>query len=112
MLGPVLIAFGSDEQKAKYLPRILSGEDWRARIIPSRARVPISPVCAVRLRDGDHYVRLRFYVDYVAQYADWIFCLVCTNTKVKQEEGISFLLIDSEIAGRYGEADHRAGRCA
>ena len=52
------------------------------------------------LRDGDHYVvNGQKTWTTLAQYADWIFCLVRTNTEVKQQEGISFLLIDMKSPG-------------
>ncbi|MCZ7676682.1 MAG: acyl-CoA dehydrogenase family protein [Roseovarius sp.] len=46
LLGPLLINYGSEEQKAYFLPRILSGEHIWCRVIPSPTRAPISPACA------------------------------------------------------------------
>jgi hypothetical protein len=101
MLGPVLIAFGSDEQKAKYLPRILAGEDWWCQGYSEPGSG--SDLASLRMRavrDGDHYiVNGQKTWTTLAQYADWIFCLVRTNTEVKQQEGISFLLIDMKSPG-------------
>ena len=72
-----------------------------ARAIPSRARAPISRVCALRaVREGDHYiVNGQKTWTTLAQYADWIFCLVRTDPDVKQQEGITFLLIDMKSPG-------------
>ena len=101
MLGPVLIAFGRDEQKAKYLPRILAGEDWWCQGYSEPGSG--SDLASLRMRavrDGDHYiVNGQKTWTTLAQYADWIFCLVRTNTEVKQQEGISFLLIDMKSPG-------------
>ncbi len=101
MLGPVLIAFGSDEQKAKYLPRILAGEDWWCQGYSEPGSG--SDLASLRMRavrDGDYYiVNGQKTWTTLAQYADWIFCLVRTSTEVKQQEGISFLLIDMKSPG-------------
>jgi len=101
MLGPVLIAFGNDEQKAKYLPRILSGEDWWCQGYSEPGSG--SDLASLRMRavrEGDHYVvNGQKTWTTLAQYADWIFCLVRTNSEVKQQEGISFLLIDMKSPG-------------
>jgi alkylation response protein AidB-like acyl-CoA dehydrogenase len=101
MVGPVIYTFGSPEQKAKFLPRILSGEDWWCQgYSESGAGSDLAAVRCRAVRDGDHYV-----VDghktwtTLAQHADWIFCLVRTNTSVKPQEGISFLLIPMTSPG-------------
>jgi alkylation response protein AidB-like acyl-CoA dehydrogenase len=57
MVGPVIFNYGNDEQKQKYLPRILSARTGGARAIPSRRRLRISRTCAPRaVREGDHYI--------------------------------------------------------
>ena len=101
MLAPVLYTFGSEAQKKKYLPRILSGEDWWCQGYSEPGSG--SDLASLRLRvlrDGDHYI-LNGQKTWttLAQYADWIFCLVRTDTEVKQQEGISFLLIDMKSPG-------------
>jgi hypothetical protein len=101
MLAPVLYTFGSEAQKKKYLPRILSGEDWWCQGYSEPGSG--SDLASLRLRavrQGDHYI-----VDgqktwtTLAQYADWIFCLVRTNPDVKPQDGIGFLLIDMKSPG-------------
>ena len=101
MVGPVIFTFGSDEQKKKFLPRILSGEDWWCQGYSEPGAG--SDLASVRTRavlDGDHYiVNGQKTWTTLAQYADWIFCLVRTDTNVKQQEGITFLLIDMKSPG-------------
>lgn len=101
MLGPVLIAFGSEAQKQRFLPRILSGEDWWCQgYSEPGAGSDLASLRMRAVRDGDH-----FTVDgqktwtTLAQFADWIFCLVRTNPEAKPQEGISFLLIDLKTPG-------------
>ncbi len=101
MLGPVLIAFGNAAQKKKFLPRILSGEDWWCQGYSEPGSG--SDLASLRLRavrEGDHYiVNGQKTWTTLAQYADWIFCLVRTDPAAKAQEGISFLLIDMKSPG-------------
>ena len=61
--------------------------------------------------DGDHYVvNGQKTWNTLGQYADWIFCLVRTDTQAKPQSGISFLLIDMKKSGHHGAAHHAAGR--
>ena len=101
MLGPVLIKFGSDEQKAHYLPRILDGTDWWCQgYSEPGAGSDLASLKTRAVRDGDHYVvNGQKTWTTLGQYADWIFCLVRTSTEGKPQEGISFLLIDLDTPG-------------
>ncbi len=101
MLGPVLIAFGNEAQKAHYLPRILSGKDWWCQgYSEPGSGSDLASVRTRAVREGDHYiVNGQKTWTTLAQFADWIFCLVRTNTEAKQQEGISFLLIDMKSPG-------------
>jgi alkylation response protein AidB-like acyl-CoA dehydrogenase len=101
MLAPVLIAFGSEEQKAHYLPRILSGEDWWCQgYSEPGAGSDLAGLKTRAVRDGDHYiVNGQKTWTTLGQYANWIFCLVRTSTEGKPQEGISFLLIDMNSPG-------------
>jgi pimeloyl-CoA dehydrogenase large subunit len=101
MLGPVLIAFGSEAQKRRFLPRIANLDDWWCQgFSEPGAGSDLASLRTAAKRDGDHYV-----VDgqktwtTLAQHADWIFCLVRTDPKAKKQEGISFLLIDMRSKG-------------
>jgi alkylation response protein AidB-like acyl-CoA dehydrogenase len=101
MVGPVIYTFGNDAQKKKFLPRILSGEDWWAQGYsePGSGSDLASLRCRA-VRDGDHYV-VNGHKTWttLAQYADWIFCLVRTDSSAKPQNGISFLLIDMKSPG-------------
>ncbi|NKB60404.1 MAG: pimeloyl-CoA dehydrogenase large subunit [Alphaproteobacteria bacterium] len=101
MVGPVIYTFGSDEQKAKYLPRILNNEDWwcQGYSEPGSGSDLASLQCKA-VRDGDHYIvnGTKTWTT-LAQWADMIFCLVRTSNEGKRQEGISFLLIDMDQPG-------------
>ena len=101
MLGPVLIEFGTPEQKAHYLPRILASEDWWCQgFSEPGAGSDLASLTTRAVRDGDHYiVNGQKTWTTLAQYADWIFCLVRTSTEGKKQQGISFLLIDMKTPG-------------
>ena len=101
MLGPVLMAFGSDKQKAYYLPRILSGEDWWCQgYSEPGAGSDLASLRTRAVRDGDHYVvNGQKTWTTLGHYANRIFCLVRTGTEGKPQEGISFLLVDLDTPG-------------
>jgi hypothetical protein len=101
MVGPVIYTFGTDAQKEKFLPRILSGEDWWAQgYTEPGAGSDLASLRTRAVRDGDHYiVNGQKTWTTLAQFADWIFCLVRTDPAVKPQEGISFLLIDMKTPG-------------
>lgn len=102
MVGPLLIQFGTDAQKKRYLPKILSGEEvWCQGYSEPNAG---SDLASLRLRAEDdgkgHFVLngQKTWTTY-AQYADWIFLLARTDTGAKKQEGISFLLCDMKTPG-------------
>ncbi|NRB33201.1 MAG: acyl-CoA dehydrogenase family protein [Rhodobacteraceae bacterium] len=101
MLGPVLQKFGSKEQQERFLPRILSGEDWWCQgYSEPGAGSDLASLKTKAERDGDHYiVNGQKTWTTLGQFANWIFCLVRTDPNVKQQEGISFLLIDMNTPG-------------
>ncbi|MBM3556436.1 MAG: pimeloyl-CoA dehydrogenase large subunit, partial [Alphaproteobacteria bacterium] len=96
MVGPVIYSFGNEAQKARFLPRILRSDDWWCQGYSEPGSG--SDLASLRTkaeRQGDHYiVNGQKTWTTLAQHADWIFCLVRTDSSVKQQEGISFLLID------------------
>ncbi len=101
MLGPVLIEFGSAQQQATYLPRILSGEDWWCQgYSEPGAGSDLASLRTRADRDGDHYIvnGQKTWTTF-AQFANKIFCLVRTSHDVKPQAGISFLLMDLEADG-------------
>ena len=101
MLAPVLQKFGSKEQQDYWLPRILSGEDWWCQgYSEPGAGSDLASLKTRAVREGDHYiVNGQKTWTTLGQHANMIFCLVRTNTEVKAQEGISFLLIDMNTPG-------------
>jgi pimeloyl-CoA dehydrogenase large subunit len=101
MLGPVLIAFGTEAQKRKFLPRIANLDDWWCQgFSEPGAGSDLASLKTSAKREGDAYIvnGQKTWTTY-AQYADWIFCLVRTDAGAKKQEGISFLLIDMKTPG-------------
>ncbi len=101
MLGPVLQKFGSKEQQDYYLPKILSGEHWWCQgYSEPGAGSDLASLKTKAVREGDHYiVNGQKTWTTLGQFANWIFCLVRTDPEAKQQEGISFLLIDMNTPG-------------
>ncbi|MGJ5619699.1 acyl-CoA dehydrogenase family protein [Sulfitobacter sp. MF3-043] len=101
MLAPVLQKFGSKAQQDHWLPRILSGADWWCQgYSEPGAGSDLASLKTRAVRDGDHYiVNGQKTWTTLGQHANMIFCLVRTNKDVKQQQGISFLLIDMDTAG-------------
>ena len=104
MVAPVIYTFGSDEQKQRFLPRILSGEDWWCQGYSEPGSG--SDLASVRTKaelteDGKHYIiNGQKTWTTLAQYADWIFCLVRTDPNApKRQQGISFILVDMKTPG-------------
>jgi alkylation response protein AidB-like acyl-CoA dehydrogenase len=101
MCGPMLIGHGTDAQKAYYLPRILSGEDYWCQGYSEPASG--SDLASLKLRadsDGDHYVLngSKIWTTH-AHFANRMFCLVRTRDTGKSQEGITFLLLDMDTPG-------------
>ena len=101
MVAPVIYTFGNEEQKARFLPRILSSEDWWCQgYSEPGAGSDLAALNTTADYAGDHYiVNGRKIWTTFAQYADWIFCLVRTSKGMRKQQGISFLLIDMKTPG-------------
>ncbi|WFR77761.1 acyl-CoA dehydrogenase family protein [Janthinobacterium rivuli] len=101
MVAPVIMAFASAEQKAYYLPRILNCDDWWSQgYSEPGAGSDLASLKTTAQRDGDHYiVNGQKTWTTLGQHADMIFCLVRTDSTVRKQEGISFLLIDMKTPG-------------
>lgn len=101
MLAPVLIKYGSDVQKKHWLPRILDGTDWWCQgYSEPGAGSDLASLKTTAVREGDHYiVNGQKAWTTLGHYADMIFCLVRTDKDVKNQAGISFLLIDMKTKG-------------
>jgi len=102
MVGPLLIQFGSEAQKKRFLPQIASGEEvWCQGYSEPNAGSDLASLKTRAEDDGKgHFVvnGQKTWTTY-AQYADWIFCLVRTDPNAKKQAGISFLLIDMKTPG-------------
>ncbi|SCU76700.1 Acyl-CoA dehydrogenase, middle domain protein [Cupriavidus necator] len=101
MVAPVLLAYGTDEQKDRYLPRILSGDDWWCQgYSEPGAGSDLASLTTSAVRDGDVFVvsGQKIWTTY-AQHADMMFCLVRTDPEARKQRGISFLLIDMRSPG-------------
>ncbi|MDG2479789.1 MAG: acyl-CoA dehydrogenase family protein, partial [Alphaproteobacteria bacterium] len=101
MVAPVVWSFGTEEQKAKYLPGILSGEVWWAQgYSEPNAGSDLASLKTKAVLDGDHYVVTGGKTwTTLAQFADWIFLLVRTSSEGKRQQGITFLLVDMNTPG-------------
>ena len=101
LVGPVIAEFGSDDQQARFLPRILNGDDWWCQGFSEPGAG--SDLASLRTRadlDGDQYaVNGQKIWTSEAHWADWIFMLVRTDQHAKPQAGISFLLIDMTSPG-------------
>ena len=101
MLAPVIMAFGTDEQKAEYLPKILSGEHyWCQGYSEPGAGSDLASLKLKAEPDGDDYIvnGSKIWTTH-AHLSDHIFCLVRTDNSGRPQQGISFLLIDMETPG-------------
>ncbi len=102
MVGPVIMAFGNAEQQKRFLPRILSAEDWWCQgYSEPGAGSDLASLKTRADRQGDHYVvNGQKTWNTMGQHANWIFCLVRTDPNApKPQQGISFLLIDMKTPG-------------
>ena len=101
MCGPVLMKFGSPEQKAFYLPRILKGDDyWCQGYSEPGSGSDLASLQMKAVRDGDHYVLngTKLWTTH-AHFANRMFCLVRTAQTAKPQEGITFLLLETSTPG-------------
>ena len=85
MVGPVIYTFGTPEQKAKFLPRILSGEDWWCQgYSEPGSGSDLASLRTKAVQDGDHYVvNGQKTWTTMAQHADWGFFLVRTDSRTR-----------------------------
>ncbi|HUO20643.1 MAG TPA: acyl-CoA dehydrogenase family protein [Steroidobacteraceae bacterium] len=101
MVAPVIMAFGNEAQQEYYLPRILRGEHWwcQGYSEPGAGSDLASLKTRAERRGESYVVSGQKTWTTLAQYADWIFCLVRTAQEGRPQEGISFLLIDMKSPG-------------
>jgi alkylation response protein AidB-like acyl-CoA dehydrogenase len=101
MVAPVIMTFGSAEQQQRFLPGIASGEVWWSQgYSEPGSGSDLASLKTRAERKGDKYiVNGQKTWTTLAQYGEWIFCLVRTSTEGKPQTGISFLLIDMKSPG-------------
>ena len=101
MVGPVIYTFGNDAQKERFLPAIRNLDHWWCQgFSEPGSGSDLASLKARAVREGDHYiVNGQKTWTTLAQYADWIFCLVRTDPDAKKQSGISFVLIDMNTPG-------------
>jgi pimeloyl-CoA dehydrogenase large subunit len=101
MVGPVIHTFGSEAQKKRFLPRIADLTDWWCQgFSEPGAGSDLASLKTRAVRDGDHWVlNGQKAWTTLGQHADWIFVLARTDLTAKQQQGISFLLVDMKSPG-------------
>ncbi|MCB1646394.1 MAG: acyl-CoA dehydrogenase family protein, partial [Pseudomonadales bacterium] len=101
MIGPALLEFGNDEQKAEHLPKIVKGEIWWCQgYSEPNAGSDLASLQTKAVVDGDDYIinGQKIWTS-GADNADWIFCLVRTDFEAPKHSGITFILFDMETPG-------------
>jgi len=101
MVGPLILSFGTDAQKARFLPKIAAHEEiWCQGYSEPNSGSDLASLQTRAVREGDHYIvnGQKIWTSR-ADAAQWIFCLVRTETGGKPQQGISFLLIDMATPG-------------
>jgi alkylation response protein AidB-like acyl-CoA dehydrogenase len=101
MIGPVLMKYGSAEQQARLLPRMLRVQDWWCQgYSEPGSGSDLASLKTRAERDGDEYVvNGQKTWTTLAQYADWMFCLARTDPDARAQRGISMLLLDMRAPG-------------
>lgn len=101
LIGPIIFSYGSDAQKALYLPRIINADDWWCQgYSEPNAGSDLASLRTRATRDGDHYVLngQKAWTSY-AHVASHVFVLARTSDEPKQQQGISLLLVDMKTPG-------------
>ena len=101
MVGPVIIKYGTEEQKKKYLPKILSSDQWWCQgYSEPGSGSDLASLSTKAIKDGDCYIinGTKTWTS-LAHHADMMFVLVRTRSDCKPQEGISFILIDMKSEG-------------
>ena len=101
MIGPTLLEFGTEEQKARHLPKIISGEiKWCQGYSEPGSGSDLASLQTKAVVDGDNFVLngQKIWTS-GAQHADWMFALVRTDPEAAKHDGISFVLLDMKQKG-------------
>jgi len=101
LVGPIIYTYGTEAQKATFLPPIRTGEHfWAQGFSEPNAGSDLASLQTRADRDGDHYIvnGQKIWTS-EAQYSEWLFLLVRTGFTGKPQAGISFLLVDLKTPG-------------
>tara|TARA_R110001599_G_scaffold191544_2_gene386474 strand:- start:21069 stop:22247 length:1179 start_codon:yes stop_codon:yes gene_type:complete len=101
LIGPIIFTYGTEEQKSRYLPKIITGEDWWCQgYSEPGAGSDLAALSTRARRDGDHYIvnGQKMWTSY-AHVATKMFCLVRTSTEERRQQGISLVLMDMDMPG-------------
>lgn len=101
LVGPVIVKYGSESQKKKFLPAIARGDVfWIQGFSEPGAGSDLASLRTTAVRDGDHYIvnGQKIWTSF-GMYGDWNFVLVRTDPSAKPQQGISFLLLDAKSPG-------------
>ncbi|MFT5562307.1 MAG: alkylation response protein AidB-like acyl-CoA dehydrogenase, partial [Litorivivens sp.] len=101
MIGPTLLEFGTEEQKKQHLPKIVTGEiRWCQGYSEPGSGSDLASLQTKAVLDGDHFVinGQKIWTS-GAQHAQWMFCLVRTDSKAAKHDGISFVLLPMDQDG-------------
>ncbi len=101
MIGPTLLEYGTEEQKQRHLPKIISGEvRWCQGYSEPGSGSDLASLQTKAVLEGDHFVinGQKIWTS-GAQYADWMFALVRTNPDAAKHDGISFVLLEMDQPG-------------
>ncbi|HMB90970.1 MAG TPA: acyl-CoA dehydrogenase family protein, partial [Rhodothermales bacterium] len=101
MIGPTLLEYGTDDQKARHLPSIARGEiAWCQGYSEPGSGSDLASLSTRAVERGDQFVinGQKIWTS-GAQYADWMFCLVRTDPQAPKHEGISFVLLTMDQPG-------------
>jgi len=101
LLGPTIMEYGTEAQKARYLPKMASSEEvWGQGWSEPNAGSDMAAIQATAVRDGDHYV-INGQKTWVSRgsYADWLFGLFRTDPDSERHRGLSFVLVPLDAEG-------------
>jgi alkylation response protein AidB-like acyl-CoA dehydrogenase len=101
LLGPTLIHWGTEEQKRRYVPKILTAEEiWCQGYSEPNSGSDLASVQTRAVEEGDYFVvnGSKIWTS-SAHHADWIFLLARTDTEAPKHKGISYLLVDMKTPG-------------